>query len=50
MNMKIGLPVSRDKVHTVSAAFFVRESLIKSGAQDTQSDFSSDCMKTTPLG
>jgi hypothetical protein len=27
-----------------------REALIKSGAQDAQSDFSSDCMKTTPLG
>ena len=30
--------------------FVTRETLIKSGAQDAQSDFSSDCMKTTPLG
>ena len=34
-----------------SAAYaMAREALIKSGAQDAQSDFSSDCMKTTPLG
>ena len=30
--------------------FGSREALIKSGAQEAQSDFSSDCMKTTPLG
>ena len=31
------------------AVISAKESLIKSGVQDAQSDFSSDCMKTTPL-